>query len=88
MADGLWDCDSNVEVGLAQRADGFPDCLVQSSDILVEILGCIYLLYVCHYRQTATQASGNWEKGSGDRRSTRQVNGRSGAQERGFTNNK
>lgn len=35
MADGLWVCDSNVEVGLAQRADEFPDGLVQSSDILV-----------------------------------------------------
>jgi len=33
MAEGLWDNDSGVELGLAQRADGDPVGLVQSSDM-------------------------------------------------------
>lgn len=49
MADGLWDCDSNVEVGLAQRADEDPDGLVQSSDMFA--LGCVYM-YVSSSLQT------------------------------------
>lgn len=33
MAEGLWDCESGIELGLAQRADEDPDGLVQSSDM-------------------------------------------------------
>lgn len=33
MAEGLWDCESGIELGLAQRADDDPDGLVQSSDM-------------------------------------------------------
>lgn len=34
MADGLWDCESGIELGLAQRADEDPVGLVQSSDMV------------------------------------------------------
>lgn len=46
MAEGLWDCDSSMAEGLAQRADEDPVGLVQSSDMFLlwdNVYICMYV---------------------------------------------
>lgn len=55
MAEGLWDCDSGMAEGLAQRADEDPVGLVQSSDMFFFFgIMCIYVCMYPRHQQTQT----------------------------------
>jgi hypothetical protein len=47
MAEGLWACDSGVELGLAQRAEEDPVGFVQSSDMVLLWQKGGICMYVC-----------------------------------------
>lgn len=58
VAEGLWDCESGVELGLAQRADEDPVGLVQSSDMF-SCFGrmCMYICMYPRHQQDRQSAS-------------------------------